>query len=423
MSDEQQVGVAPAEPVPLWRNRRFQLLWTGSAFSMLGLEISLLVYPLAVLAVTGSPALAGVFGGVHMAAGMVASLPAGELCDRYDRRRLLLFAETLRVVVTGSVVAALVLAELTLVHLVVAALLLGAVQPLGGSARMLMVRAVVPGEQLTTALTQEEVRSHAASMGGPPLGGFLYGTAMVLPFVFNAVTFTLSFLCVLFVRPTPPQPRPADQGESSWQRMLSGMRATMAKPELRGVLLFTVLMNVASAPFGLISVVVLEEQGVSSGVIGLAMAGMAVGGLAGTFLVKPIHRLEPGRVMGAMGITTAVLVGLLGLPLGPWWVAGVLFLLLLGVPAMRILVDLLIFRQVPDELRGRVITAAMTMYGVGSALGMTGGGLLLEYLPSPWAAAGLAALVGGCTLFALTMRGFRGLRWPESGSADTVEQR
>lgn len=418
-----QVETNPPAHASLWRNRRFQLLWTGSAFSMLGLEISLLVYPLAVLAVTGSPALAGIFGGVHMAAGMVSSLPAGELCDRYDRRRLLLFAETLRVLVTSSVVVALLFAELTLPHLIVAALLLGVVQPLGGSARMLLVRAVVPEEQLTTALTQEEVRSHAASMGGPPLGGLLYGVAMVLPFLFNAVTFMLSFLCVLFVRPTPPQPRFENQGESSWQRMLSGLRATMAAPELRGVLLFTVLMNVASAPLGLISVVVLEEQGVPSSLIGLALAGMAVGGLAGTFLVKPIHRLPPGWVMVLVGLTTAFLVALLGLRMGPWWVAGVLFLLMLGVPAMRILVDLLIFRQVPDEFRGRVITAAMTMYGVGSALGMTGGGLLLEYLPSAWATLGLAMLVGVCTLFALAMKGFRGIQWPESRPLDTDERR
>lgn len=48
----------PAEQ-PLRRNRDFRALWTGQAASALGTSISGLAYPLVILAVTGSPTLAG----------------------------------------------------------------------------------------------------------------------------------------------------------------------------------------------------------------------------------------------------------------------------------------------------------------------------------------------------------------------------
>jgi hypothetical protein len=55
-------GPAPREHVPLRRNRDFQLLWGGQAVSLLGSQTSKIAYPLLVLAMTGSPAKAGVAG-------------------------------------------------------------------------------------------------------------------------------------------------------------------------------------------------------------------------------------------------------------------------------------------------------------------------------------------------------------------------
>jgi hypothetical protein len=47
---------------PLRANRDFQLLWAGQAVSVLGSRVSQIAYPLLVLAMTGSPATAGVVG-------------------------------------------------------------------------------------------------------------------------------------------------------------------------------------------------------------------------------------------------------------------------------------------------------------------------------------------------------------------------
>src|SRR5579884_611501 len=53
---------ATARPLPLWRNRDYLLLWSGQAVSSVGGEASQLALPLLILALTRSPAQAGLAG-------------------------------------------------------------------------------------------------------------------------------------------------------------------------------------------------------------------------------------------------------------------------------------------------------------------------------------------------------------------------
>ncbi|MET8450918.1 MFS transporter [Streptomyces sp. NPDC005209] len=411
----------PADP-PLRRNVGFQLLWLGSVPAFLGREIAGLVYPLVVLAITGSPGWAGAFGSVQLFAMLLCGMPAGALADRYDQRKLLLLVELIRSVATTGVAVAYFADRLTLAHLMLVAVVIGAVQPVGGSSRMLLIRSLVPGRQLTQALTQEEVRSEAAAMAGPPLGGFLYGVAHGLPFVVAAAGFGVAAACTFFVRPPAratdraaggPQRPPQDE-LPLLRRMLTGLHVLWSSPLLRSGMLFAAAMNVVGAPIILVVVVQLRDQGVSSGVLGLATIGMGVGGLAGSLLVKPLHqKLAPGVLLLAVGAVEAVLIALLGLEHGPWWVAGLLFLMGLNGPSVRVLVDILIFRQVPDEQRGRAVAACMTVFGAGSSLGVFAGGQLLQYLSPTAAALALAAFEAAVVLVALTSGPLRKAVWPE----------
>lgn len=201
-----ETATAPG-PLPLGRNRNFQLLWLGSAFSQLGLEAADVAYPLIVLALTGSPGYAGLFGMLQLLAAVFSGPVAGGLVERHGSRRTMLWAEGGRLLATGSVAVAAAAHALTLAHLLVVALVLGAAQPLGGAARMMTLRAVVADEQLTKALTQDEVRTAGAALAGPPLGGYLFSLARALPFAAVGLSFLVSACCALFLR-VPVAARP-----------------------------------------------------------------------------------------------------------------------------------------------------------------------------------------------------------------------
>ena len=87
-----------AEPViatpPLRRNFRFQMLWVGMTTSSLGVSVADIAYPLAILAITGSPARAGLFAAVQMIGSLLPGLPAGSLADRYSPRTIVIWKLT-----------------------------------------------------------------------------------------------------------------------------------------------------------------------------------------------------------------------------------------------------------------------------------------------------------------------------------------
>src|SRR5579859_370114 len=158
---------AVSSPRPLWRNWPFQTLWVGASASSLGVSVADIAYPLAILAVTRSPALAGLFAAVQGLGMLAAGLPAGLLADRYDRRAIVIVTEGARAAVTAAVAVGLIAGWLSLPLLFAAAALLGAGQAIRNAAVMLLLRSVVPPGQLTQALTQDEVRMNGARLAGP----------------------------------------------------------------------------------------------------------------------------------------------------------------------------------------------------------------------------------------------------------------
>jgi predicted MFS family arabinose efflux permease len=151
---------------------------------------------------------------------------------------------------------------------------------------------------------------------------------------------------------------------------------------------------------------------VPPGMIGLALGLGAAGGLAGAPLVTIFHRLRPGVLLLVMCLLDVAILALLAVPFGPWWVAGLLFAVMLGVPALRVLVDILVIRQAPPEQRGRVVAALMTLISLGIPAGVAGCGLLLQYLPAQAAMLTLAAVEAAGVAYCSTRRELWQARWP-----------
>jgi predicted MFS family arabinose efflux permease len=337
-------------------------------------------------------------------------------------------AESSRAIVTGAVAAALVLGWLSLPVLLAAAALLGIGQAACSAPRYLLLRSAVPPAQPTAALTQDEVRMNGAALVGPPLGGVLYSIralAHAVPFVCTAVSLALSVLTALPIRVRPDaagapggdpppagEPGPGAASEPGATGMLAGVTALWANPVLRGATVLIMIVSTLAAGLDLIVIVILRDQAVSSAMIGLALGGGAVGGLVGAPLVPVLHRLPPGLLLLTICLLLAPVFALLAVLAGPWWAAGVLFVSMLGVPSIRVLLDVLVFRQAPASQRGRTVSAVLTLIGLGAPAGLAAAGLMLQYLPAPVAILILAAVLAVGVLCCATIRPLRQARWP-----------
>ncbi len=424
-SDDEGRGESPARrPQSLWRNAPFQTLWIGTSSSTLGVSVADIAYPLTILAITRSPALAGLFAAVQGLGMLAAGLPAGVLADRYDSRTIVIVAEAARAAVTAVVAMALITGWLSLPLLFTAAALLGAGHAVNGAARMLLMRSVVPPDQLTQALTQDEVRMNGSALAGPALGGALYAVralAHAIPFLFTAGSFLVALITAALMKTPagrPASPHPPGRPTTASGNMLAGVRTLWDQPVLRAATLLIMFVNTIGAGLELIIIVILRHQAVPSSVIGLALGIGAAGGLAGAPLVSTLHQLRPGVLLLTVCMLDVVILALLAVPFGPWWVAGLLFTVMLGVPAIRVLVDILVIRQAPPEQRGRVVAALMTLIGLGMPAGVAACGVLLEYLPAQAAMLTLAAVEAVAVAYCSTRRELWQARWPGETAPD-----
>ncbi|MBD3145348.1 MFS transporter [Microbispora bryophytorum] len=411
---------------PLRRNSRFQMLWMGAAASELGTTLTWVAFPLLILAVTGSAALAGLVGACRITANLLFSLPAGAWVDRWDRRRILIAAEVVRCLALAALAAAVLTGRVALWQIVAVAMVTGAADSFFGPARAAAIRAVVAPGQLPEAYAREEARGHAASLAGPPLGGFLFGLGRALPFAVDALTYLVSLVCV--VRARVPR-RPAEAAEAA-ERRETGMRADVMEAAgwlwrhrgLRAGLAFALVANLAANALLLPVIVMVEARGGDAAATGVVLAGLGLGGLLGATLSARIGRLlPPGRLMLAVVGFFALAVCATALPFGPYWPVVPLFLAMVAAPALNVVLRVLLARLVPDAMTGRVFSvftlATMGLTPVGPLLG----GLLAQYAGGAGALVAVGGLLAaGCAVAAISPA-LRGLDVPAAaGSAPSA---
>src|SRR5438309_5507794 len=75
------------------RSRPYRRLWTGQLVSLVGRQITVVAVPFQVYSLTHSPLAVGATGLVQAICLIGASLAAGAISDRFDKRRILLVTQ------------------------------------------------------------------------------------------------------------------------------------------------------------------------------------------------------------------------------------------------------------------------------------------------------------------------------------------
>jgi predicted MFS family arabinose efflux permease len=373
------VKISPSTPdsVPLSRNRDFVLLWTGQALSSLGSQAAGIAYPLLALALTHSPAKAGVVAFASSLPYTLFVLPAGVVADRVDRKRLMLVSDVGRALAVASLVVAHLAGHLTFAQLAIVAFVEGTFHPFFNIAQFGAIRQVVPPPQIPEAIARDQSRMFGAMVAGPPLGGLLYGIGRILPFVVDALSYAFSLASLLAMR-TPFQEARVEPRARLRTELAAGARFLWAQPFLRSCAVMFAVSNVAAGALFFLVIVVAREQGLSSATIGVLLAAGGVVGLAGSLVAPRLQRLLPARLAVIVPQWTAVAL----VPFIVWPNAYVLFAASLPFTFLSPLLNSVVIGYrtaiTPPALQGRVNSAARFVAMIAAPLGPLGAGLLLE---------------------------------------------
>jgi hypothetical protein len=272
------------------------LLQIGQLLSSAGTQTTSIAYPLLVLAITDSPAKAGIVAFARTLPAALFALPAGVAADRWSRRRLMIAADAVRVLAVGSIAAAILFDQIEFWQIPLVAFVEGAGAAVFSAAQVGALRAVVPPRQLPAAVGAQTGRQAAVQLAGPPLGGALFGLARALPFIVDAVSYAFSTLSLLAMR-TPFQEKREPDLASLRSRLAEGFRFLWSRPFLRTCAMLYGLTNFIGPGLLLAVVVVGQRQGLSGGEVGALVAAFGACLLLGSLLSPLVRRLLPVRAV------------------------------------------------------------------------------------------------------------------------------
>ncbi|MCW2856454.1 MAG: transporter [Marmoricola sp.] len=286
----------------LRNNHDFSVLWIGQTISELGSRMSMFVFPLIAYALTGSALWAAAAESAHLVGMCAMLLPAGVLADRYDRRRLLRTASAVGFLLYASLVGAAWLGGITIAHLLVVAVLTGACAGLFSPAETSAVKTVVPDEQLSTALAQNQARQHVASLVGAPIGGALLALARWLPLGVDAVTYAVSWFMLGRIR--ADLSAPVDDRTpriSTRESVVEGFRFMARRPFFRVLMIWSSLVNLLVNALFFVAVLRLIEGGFAPVQIGVVETAAGAFGVLGAIAAPAIiDRFRTGSLTVAV---------------------------------------------------------------------------------------------------------------------------
>ena len=361
---------------PLRRNRDFVLLMAGQLLSTAGSQLTAVAYPLLVLALTNSPAQAGLVGFARLAPTPLLGLLAGEAADRWDRKRIMIVADAVRAFAIAGLAAAILLDSAVLWLIAGAALVEGTGSVFFSGAQTGALRAVVPRAQLPAAVGVQQTRFATVSIAGPPLGGALFNLGRALPFLADAASYAFSFISVLAMR-TPFQEVRRGDAAPLRSRIAEGFRFLWSRPFLRTTTFLYGIGNFALPGIFLVIVVAGTNAGLSGAQIGLLFAAFSACLLIGS-LISPLFRRT-------FSIRTIILIELwtgLGSALFLIWpnvyvLTAAILPQAVALPVTDSVVVGYRIATTPDRLLGRVEGVRTTLAQIASPLGPLVAGLLL----------------------------------------------
>lgn len=338
----------------LWRNRDYMLLWSGQGISLIGTGISQTAFPLLVWDLTHSAVQVGLVGGLGTLPYVLFSLIAGALIDRWDRKRVMIRCDIGRALNLTSVLIALTLGRLTVWQLYLNGLIEGTLFVFFNLAEVACLPQVVTQDQLPAATAQNEATQGLTTLISPLLGGSLYSIRQALPFLADAVSYGVSVLSLLFIRPAfqgtrsaAPRRLRAEIGE--------GLAWLWRQPLIRYMAVLTGGLNFVTAGLIPILLVLVKQQQGSSFAFGAILTIGGVGGIVGSLAAGAIQRrFRFGQVIIATVWLQALLWPLYAVAPTP---------ILLGVIAAGSFITGPIYNVVqfsyrlaliPDALQGRV---------------------------------------------------------------------
>ncbi len=362
-------------PFSVFRNRNFSLMWTGQLVSTMGSALTSLAASIYVYRLTGSALSVGLMLMATAAPSLLVGLFAGVFVDRYDRKKIMIVADLLRAVLVFFI-PFLVPFSIAWLYIVVA--LTATIGQFFDPAYESVLPEVASEEELAAANSLIAISSFGSTAIGFAASGLIASAADISwAFYLDAFSFAVSAFCIYLMSLKLVGAEELSSAAVVLNNLRAGVREVFKTPILRS--LFTMQVPVLIG-FGLINSLLLpfakRALGASEFEYGLQEGLTSIGFVIGSLLMASIFdRMREGAWIA---------ISLLGMAM-----AGIAYSFMHSIPLAMLIVmvsgffnapsaigrRLVVQRNTPREMRGRVNSVFFVSRDVAFMLGMAAAGL------------------------------------------------
>lgn len=222
---------------------------------------------------------------------MLFSLISGALADNYDRRRIMLTAQSAMLVVSILLTAFALLGWITPGLLLLFTFLIGCGTALNNPSWQASVGDMVPRADLPDAVTLNSMGFNITRSVGPAIGGAIVAAAgAAAAFAVNALSY-IALLYALF-RWQPSAPASALPRETLGSAIFAGLRYVSMSPNLEKILLRGLVFGIgASSIQALLPVVALDLVSGGPLTYGFMLGAFGIGAIGGAILSTRLREM------------------------------------------------------------------------------------------------------------------------------------
>lgn len=369
--------------------RDFRWLLASSWTSNIGDGVALAAAPLLIASMTSSPILVASGAILQFLPWLIFGLHAGAIADRFDRRRLVMFANAARAIVLIGLCVFLITGTANIWIVLAVAFLYGTAEVFVDTAGSTLLPMLVQPADLGLGNARLQAGYLVANQfAGPPLGAFLFAAGTAWPFLLEVVCVAMAVVLISRMAKTPVPPRETDLRAPVHTDIAEGLRWLWSNPPVRMLVLIILLFNVTwAAPWGVLVLYATEHLHMGAIGYGALTTASAAGGILATLSFGWMERHVSFAALMRIVLSLEVLMHLSFALTTTGWVALVIMFFFGAYAFVWGTISTTVRqRLVPAELQGRV--ASVNMVGVfgGMVIGQALGGVIAEVwgLTAPW---------------------------------------
>ena len=360
-------------------NRNYRWLWLARLMASAGWQMAAVVQGWLVFELTGSAAALAWVSTASMAAMFFLSPYGGVLCDRVDKRLLLVWTRGGITVTALGLAILIALGIIQVWHIALAGLITGACHALMMPAQQTIISDMVPRESLLNAVSLNYISMGVMGIFAPSLSGLLIKVSGPQGVYFlMAAIYGLAIWAVMHLPKVDPEEVPH---KSVWLDFREGLHHLRGQPLLITFLAIALAQVLFIMPYrAFMPKFSKDVMGFDATGLGLLMAAPGLGSLISSLVVAS---LGDYRGKGKLLLTTSIISGLMLSSLGLVRSFGpvMLALVLLGAltNATSVLDNTLVQSYSARAYRGRVMSVYMMMWGL-NPVGTLPAGTLADLL-------------------------------------------